>query len=124
MNLQAFDGRALLALHAYVTALLCIFVTVVWGLTGPDDDFWPAWVWQGVGAPLALHWAWRRAGGDTLKRHVAVAGVAGAVVASTWAMSGGDGTWVTWPLFGLVAAVAAHAAWKRFGLDLRTGDPA
>lgn len=60
-------GRGL-AIHACVTALLAVFVTLVWAVTG-CGYFWPAWVALGLAIALGLAalgvWTGRRLRGAT-----------------------------------------------------------
>lgn len=80
-------------LAAFIAGL-ALLVFVIWGLTGAGY-FWPAWVWLGLGGPLAMMIAVRA----TLtappgpRRRLEVQAVASIVlivyVSITWALAGG-----------------------------------
>ena len=103
-----------LSLHAALTVMLDVLVTVVWGVTG-GGEFWPMWVWFGTGMPLALHAllfdALRRPG-EPLRAvtiHAQVTGLVGLILILIWALSGFGPFWPAWAIFGLLAALGAHA---------------
>jgi signal transduction histidine kinase len=103
-----------LSLHAALTVMLDVLVTVVWAATG-GGEFWPVWVWFGTGIPLALHAllfdALRRPS-EPLKAvtiHAQVTGLVGLILIVIWALAGFGAFWPAWPLFGLLAALGAHA---------------
>jgi signal transduction histidine kinase len=110
------EGAAALAAHVTVTALIGFIVTMLWGLTGADE-FWPRWVWFGIGVPLALHaavwWAWRSApdvAGRPLAIHAALTGVLAGVLLVLWLLTGRHGSWPGIALIGPAAILGTHAA--------------
>jgi signal transduction histidine kinase len=119
-------GAAALAVHTTVTAFLGFLVTMLWGLTGPDEYFWPLWVWFGLCVPLGVHaavwWALHTTpggAGRALALHAALTGVLAVVLVVLWVLTGHHGAWPGIALLGPAAALAAHAAgrllWLRHG---------
>jgi signal transduction histidine kinase len=114
------DGRAAFILHAAISAVLGLVVTIVWAGTG-GGTFWPGWVWTGLGAAVAVHAALRWALGlePAGVRAVAIVGsltaILTAVQASAWALSGGGFFWplypaaVTWTATAILALVVFRA---------------
>src|SRR5688500_13450451 len=108
------DAHLALKLHAGLSALIALFVLVVWGLTG-QGEFWPGWVWAGLGLPLGIHAGVTRAVHRTppgrqraLAVHASVYVVLSAFLTLIWLLSGSDSFWPVWPILGLSAALAAH----------------
>lgn len=103
-----------LAGHIALSALLAFTVTIVWTTTG--GHFWPMWVWLGLGIPLGLHVAIRRAWNADAGRHRQLAVQAGvSVVIGTsqlliWAISGGGFFWPVFPILAFGIAYAVHLA--------------
>src|ERR687893_583307 len=96
-----------LSLHAALTVMLDVLVTIVWAATG-GGEFWPVWVWFGTGIPLALHAllfdAIRRPR-EPLKAitvHAQVTGLVAAILIVIWALAGFGAFWPAWPIFGLL----------------------
>jgi signal transduction histidine kinase len=114
---------AALALHAALTAVVGLAVTIVWASTGAGR-YWPAWVWFGLGVPLAAHAVVfatvrrhprRRVG---LLVHAEATGFLALALLLIWALAGGGSPWVLWPVTVLATVLAAHALvvviWERF----------
>ncbi len=88
---------------------------VIWAATG-GGYFWPAWVFLGCAifvAPFAL---WHALGGLPLSaprtRVLWVANVVGALIVVlllVWAFAGARGSWVFWPVFGLLLLGVGYA---------------
>ena len=53
-------GELSLAVHAAISGLIGIFVTVIW-LAAGAGYYWPAWVWLALIIPLSLHLGLREA---------------------------------------------------------------
>ena len=108
------DPDMAVRMHAAVTALICVLMTVIW-LGSGLGYFWPAWVWIGVGLPLALHLVYRRARaadavrGRSVRVHAEVAGVIFGFLVCVWAFAGGGPFWPFWVAFGLSIPLSIHA---------------
>jgi signal transduction histidine kinase len=106
-------GSTLLATELTLSAVCCLAVTVIWAATG--GPFWPIWVWTGLGLPIALQVAWRRASALPRgpRRRLAIqgwiSGVLGGYLVLVWAMSGFGYFWPVFPAVGLALAFALHA---------------
>jgi Domain of unknown function (DUF1707) len=96
--------------------LIALLVLAIWVLTSPGT-FWPAWVWLGLGIPVALdaaiRWAWRFPRGAV--RRAVVVGTVLSVIESTlivvWALESLDAGaaayfWPVWPLLGIGTVIA------------------
>jgi signal transduction histidine kinase len=90
---------------------------MLWGLTGPDEYFWPIWVWFAICVPLGVHaavwWALQATpggAGRALAVHAALTGVLAVVLVVLWLLTGRHGAWPGIALLGPAAALAAHAA--------------
>jgi signal transduction histidine kinase len=111
---RSADGGVALALQAGTSAILAAVVTVVWAAAGAGS-FWPAWVWIGLGLPLALHaalrLAWSAPPGPW--RPLTVQGAVSAVVVAAqvavWALAGGGAFWPVWPALGFGTLLALRA---------------
>jgi signal transduction histidine kinase len=108
------EWSTVLSLHTTLSALAGSIATVVWAATG-FGYFWPAWVWFGVGVPLALHGAIFLSCRVPLGRVRALA-VHGAVawwlivtLFVIWALAGGGMVWPLIPAAVIAATVAIHA---------------
>jgi signal transduction histidine kinase len=119
-------GAAALAVHTTVTAFVGFLVTMLWGLTGPGEYFWPLWVWFGILVPLGVHasvwWALHitpTGRGRALAIHAALTADLAVLLVVLWLLSGHHGAWPGIALLGPAAALAAHAAgrlvWLRGG---------
>jgi signal transduction histidine kinase len=103
-----------LSLHAAFSVLLGVLCAVVWGATG-GGAFWPMWVWFALAIPFGLHAlifdAVRRPPGPdkALLVHAQATGLAAAVLLAIYVLAGFGTFWPAWPLFGLAAALGAHA---------------
>jgi len=110
---QRDAGAMALSVHAALAVLVCVLVTVVWGLTGAGE-FWPIWVWFALAIPVAAHAlaldAARRPPGPykALTIHAQATGLVAAILLAIWVLSGLGAFWPAWPLFGLAAALGAH----------------
>jgi signal transduction histidine kinase len=102
-----------LAMHAAISSVLGILVTVVWAAT--RGGFWPAWVWFGLAIPLGLHAALRwaltiPAGAQrAVAIQAAISSVASGALVLVWALSGRGSFWPLLPVAILGAAVAVSA---------------
>ncbi len=107
-------GSTLLAAEVTLAAVCCLVVTVIWLAVG--GPFWPMWIWLGLGLPVALQMAVRRAWSEPsgsrrrLAVHGAVSAVLGAGVVLIWLMAGAGFFWPVFPLLGLAAAFVVHLA--------------
>lgn len=98
-----------LAVHALIAVLLGSLVTVVWWAAG-RGDYWPRWVWFGLGISVALnvlYEIWRRDGTRwrpnapaVYRTAMACCVVLAVLVVAIWALSGGGPFWPVWPLTG------------------------
>src|SRR4051812_35038435 len=103
--------------------LAAIVVTVIWAATG--GEFWPVWVWLGLGTPYMFRTALRSARSAPRRwRPLAVQGALSGVIATivtiVWALTG-FGFWLFWPLFGLGVALAFHGLIVGMWSQLRPG---
>ncbi len=93
--------------------MCCLAVTIIWAATG--GPFWPMWVWTGLGLPIALQVAWRRAWAQPRgpRRRLAIQGsisvVLGGYLVLVWAMGGFGFFWPVFPAVGLAMAFVVHA---------------
>jgi signal transduction histidine kinase len=98
-----------------LAVVCCLATTIVWAAVGAGP-FWPMWVWLGLGMPLVLNLAVRRAWSqpDGSRRQLAVHGTVSSVLAvlviAIWAMAGGGFFWPVFPLLVLAVAFRLHAA--------------
>jgi signal transduction histidine kinase len=102
-----------LRIQAYVTAGIVGVLTLIWLLTTPGDDFWPAWVAIALAVPLAIHavfaWAPRRAPVRGLAIHAGISGTLWLYLVLVWALSTPGGYfWPAWVALPLAGAVGAH----------------
>jgi hypothetical protein len=115
--------NAAVALHAALTAVAGLAVTIIWAATGAGR-YWPAWAWFGLGVPLAAHAVvfatvrrhpHRRIG---LLVHAEATAFLALVLLVIWALAGGGSLWILWPVTVLGTVLAAHALviliWERF----------
>jgi signal transduction histidine kinase len=111
---RRFDPHVALSMHFALTALVAVLMTVIWAGSG-FGYFWPAWVWIGIAAPLALHVVFHRAQaapaarGRSVRVHAEVDGVIVGYLVCVWALSGGGVFWPLWPALGLSIPLAVHA---------------
>ena len=105
------DHGPFFALHAAVSAVLGLVVTIVWATTGAGT-FWPGWVLAALAAALAVHAAlrWALDKEDTGERAVAIVGSLAAILFGfhvvAWALSGGG---LFWPLYPVLVTGTATA---------------
>jgi signal transduction histidine kinase len=117
-----------LPLHIALSALAGLVATIVWAITG-GGYYWTAWVWLGLGIPVAIHaiirfgLSQRASARHGLALHGMVTGLISAILVIIWGFttSGVRGFWPLWPLLvlGVAVAVAIHAI-IRFGLSAPT----
>jgi signal transduction histidine kinase len=111
---RRFDPHVALSMHVALTALVAVLMTAIWMGSG-FGYFWPAWVWIGIAAPLALHLVIHRAHGAPPVRgrgvrvHAEVDGVIVGYLTCVWALAGGGTFWPLWPALGLGIPLAVHA---------------
>jgi signal transduction histidine kinase len=117
---QVTAPRTALAGHLALSALLAFTMVVLWAFAGRGVDgyFWPMWVWLGLGIPLGLHVAIRRAWVAPRGRHrqLAVQAAISIVIGSSqlliWAMSGAGFFWPIFPILGLGLVYALHLMFR------------
>jgi signal transduction histidine kinase len=104
-----------LPLHIALSALAGLVGTIVWAVTG-GGYYWTAWVWLGVGIPVAVHAIIRfglsrpASARHGLALHGMVTGLISAILVIVWGFTtdGVRGFWPLWPLLVLGCAVAVH----------------
>jgi signal transduction histidine kinase len=110
------DWGAVIGLHAAVTAVIAFVVTVIWGVTGAGY-FWPMWVWHGIALPLGVHYAVYKAmtapDRNLFRLNVGLTAVAEAAIFSVWLLSGAHGSWIVWPMLGLLVFPGAQLLFER-----------
>lgn len=95
-----------LAVHTLIAVLLGSLVTVVWWAAG-RGDYWPRWVWLGLGISVALNVIYEIARREphgaaaVYRTAMALCVLLGAVVTAAWGLSGGGPYWPVWPQAGL-----------------------
>src|SRR5262249_23612241 len=85
---------------------------VIWALTTPGGNFWPAWPLLTLGVPLALHaWLVLVDGGRyrSLVEHSGVSLVFAVFFVLVWALTGHGNFWPVWPILALAVILAVHA---------------
>ena len=115
MSSRRRRGRLAIAIHATVSGIVAMTMTLLWAATG-GGSFWPKWVWLGVGIPMAMHGALHgalqvkpgRARGIAV--HGAFSGVIGGTLITIWAFAGGGSFWPLIPISVLGGALGLHAA--------------
>jgi signal transduction histidine kinase len=114
-------GEHSLAVHAAISALVGLFVTVIWAAAG-GGYYWPAWVWLALVIPLSLHFGLREAvriAPD--QRGMAIQVVLSLVVIgitiAVWALAGFGTFWPIWTILGLivlfVVVLLARLVWRQ-----------
>jgi signal transduction histidine kinase len=102
-----------LRLHALAYAALNALLLVIWALTTPGGNFWPAWPLLTLGVPLALHaWVVLVDGGGryrALVEHAGVSLVFAVFFVLIWALTGHGNFWPAWPILVLGVVLAIHA---------------
>jgi signal transduction histidine kinase len=112
----AAPGTALAA-HLTLSALLALTLLIIWAGTG-IGYFWPMWAWLGLGIPLGLHVAIRRAWAAPPGRHrqlavqAGVSVVIGAAQMLIWLLSGAGAFWPIFPILGLGLLYALHVTFR------------
>lgn len=99
-----------LAVHTLIAVLLGSLVTVVWWAAG-RGDYWPRWVWFGLGISVALNVIYEiarrgRVGSPQSAAAVyrtgqAAGALVAAIVVAVWGLTGAGPFWPVWPLAGL-----------------------
>ena len=127
MSAEPSPGAAF-ALHAAISAVLGLGVTVIWAATG-GGYFWPGWVWMALGAAVAVHAAlrWALRIEQPGERAVAIVGSLTAILTGvhvlSWALSGGGTFWpvypaiVTWTATAILALVVYRARLAGIGRE-------
>ena len=97
-----------------IAAVLAIGAPAAWGFTG--GDFWPRWVWFGLGlvitGQILLTRAWRTTAPGRRRWfavHVAVFSVLVPAEVVIWALTGGGLFWPIGPVLLYAVALATHA---------------
>jgi signal transduction histidine kinase len=120
-------GEVSLALHASVSGMVGLFVTVIWAAAG-GGYYWPAWVWLGLLIPLGLHFGLREALPLAPERRwlaiqVVVSLVIVGVTIAVWALAGFGTFWPIWTILGLILAfvvnLLARLVWRQLYGDER-----
>ncbi len=113
-RVRRFDPEVALSMHIAFTALVAVLMTAIWAGSG-FGYFWPAWVWNSIALPLALHVVIRRAvrapavQGRSVRVHAELDGVIVGYLISVWALAGGGLFWPFWPALALSIPLAIHA---------------
>lgn len=99
-----------LAVHTLIAVLLGSLLTVVWWAAG-RGDYWPGWVWLGLGISVALNVIYEiarrgrvgvsQSAAVVYRTAMALCVLLGAVVAAVWVLSGTGPYWPVWPQAGL-----------------------
>jgi signal transduction histidine kinase len=111
---RRFDPEVALSLHVSLTAFIALLMAIIWIGSGLGY-FWPAWVWLGIAAPLAIHVVIRRAcrapaiRGRSVRVHAEVWCVIVGYLTIVWALAGGGPFWPFWTAFGLGIPLGIHA---------------
>jgi len=113
---QAFSKaaqRSGLRLHAVAYGALNALLLLIWLLTTPGGNFWPAWPLLTLGVPLALHaWVVLVDGGNryrALVEHAGVSLVFAVFFVLVWALTGHGNFWPAWPILVLAVILVVHA---------------
>ena len=121
------EGELSLAVHAAISGLIGLLVTVVWAATG-GGYYWPAWVWLALIIALSLHFGLREAVRIAPERRgMAVLAAASLVLMgvsiAVWALTGFGTFWPIWTILGLVVifviVLLAQLAWRQLYGDER-----
>jgi signal transduction histidine kinase len=104
-----------LPLHVALSALAGLVTSIVWAVTG-GGYYWPAWVWLGVGIPVAIHGIIRYglshpgSARHGLILHGMVTGMVSTILVIVWGITtdGVRGFWPLWPLLVLGVVLAVH----------------
>ncbi|MGH2940217.1 MAG: sensor histidine kinase [Solirubrobacterales bacterium] len=120
-------GELSLAVHAAISGLIGLFVTVIWAAAG-GGYYWPAWVWLGLLIPLSLHFGLREAVRIAPERRwlaiqVVVSLVITGITIAVWGLAGFGTFWPIWTILGLVVLfvvnLLARLAWRQLYGDER-----
>jgi signal transduction histidine kinase len=120
-------GELSLAVHAAISGLVGIFVTVIW-LAAGAGYYWPAWVWLALIIPLSLHLGLREAVRNHPERRglailATVSLVITGVTIAVWALTGFGTFWPIWTILGLivlfVVVLLVQLAWRQLYGDER-----
>ncbi|MCO5969563.1 sensor histidine kinase [Actinoallomurus soli] len=107
-------GRRRVLARVGVAAVPCAAATSAWAVTGVDE-FWPRWVYFGVGTVLAAELLLRRALRVRPRRRRwlavdgALCGLLVLVDVTVWVLSGGGYFWPIWQALALSAVFSLHA---------------
>jgi signal transduction histidine kinase len=114
-------GELSLAVHAAISGLIGLLVTVIWAAAGAGY-YWPAWVWLALVIPLSLHFGLREAVRLVPERRgmailATVSLVIVGITIAIWALSGFGTFWPIWTILGLivvfVVVLLAQLAWRQ-----------
>ncbi len=99
-------GELSLAVHAAISGLVGLFVTVIWAAAG-GGYYWPAWVWLALVIPLSLHFGLREAVRIAPERRgIAIQAVISLVLIGVtivvWGLTGFGTFWPIWTILGLI----------------------
>ncbi|MFA4927228.1 MAG: ATP-binding protein [Patulibacter sp.] len=115
---EATDERdSTLSVHVLIAVLLGSLVAVVWWAVD-RGDFWPQWVWLGLGITVALNVTWEiarrepRGAAAGYRTGMAISVLLAAVVVAVWALTGGGRFWPMLPVTGLGFAFAVLAVFR------------
>jgi signal transduction histidine kinase len=120
-------GERSLAVHAAISGLIGLFVTVIWAAAG-GGYYWPAWVWLALVIPLSLHFGLREAVRIAPERRglaiqVTISLVITGITIAVWALAGFGTFWPIWTILGLivlfVVVLLARMAWRQLYGDKR-----
>jgi len=120
-------GELSLAVHAAISGLIGIFVTVIW-LAAGAGYYWPAWVWLALIIPLSLHLGLREAVRNHPDRRglailATVSLVITGVTIAVWGLTGFGTFWPIWTILGLivlfVVVLLVQLAWRQLYGDER-----
>jgi signal transduction histidine kinase len=120
-------GELSLAVHATISGLIGLFVTVIWAAAGAGY-YWPAWVWLALIIPLSLHFGLREAVRIAPERRgmailVTISLIISGITIAVWGLTGFGTFWPIWTILGLVVlfvvVLLAQLAWRQLYGDER-----
>ncbi len=120
-------GELSLAVHAAISGLVGLFVTVIWAAAGAGY-YWPAWVWLALIIPLSLHFGLREAVRLAPERRglaiqVTISLIIIGITIAIWGLTGFGTFWPIWTILGLivlfVVVLLVRLAWRQLYGDER-----
>jgi signal transduction histidine kinase len=121
---RGIEWRGVRSVWAALAMMAALVVTIIWAATG--GEFWPVWVWLGLGVPFMFRTAisaalsspgrWRG-----LAIQGAISGVIATILTIVWGLTG-FGFWLFWPLFGMAVALALNGVLVGTWHNLRPGE--